>query len=403
MIWDQVWLFPDPELGWQWADVPIVGVPALARVLLALKRAGIGTVHVGAGAEIDRRWTTEWARRFALPELVFQPSVAMDLPPEPPGLPTLAIRWGVIFSPQLLQWLESALEPASRQPTYATTSDGMAFLCSGWLQLGKTPFGPMLSADEGGAVAVVHEAERSALVVPVGILCCPVGELMVADKDRVLLGMVGKPTDRWHVVWVREWSFGMIRWLANRRITPNQVTLLGFLVAVLACLLLARGRYWTGILGAVLLYGSWVLDCMDGTLARLTFSESSFGRKLDTVLGHITNLAIFAALIWAVYGQDRWWKVVLSAIFMLGGILMAFRVSEAEKRLRPVGAARPSVAGLARFLDKINHRDYAVVILVLAAFNGFSWFLWMSLVGVQVFWLVHLWLIHQHQTARNET
>jgi phosphatidylglycerophosphate synthase len=65
-----------------------------------------------------------------------------------------------------------------------------------------------------------------------------------------------------------------LRWLAQYRVTPNQITVLGFLVALLACLLLAQGRYWQGVFGAFLLYASWVLDCMDGTLARLTFAES---------------------------------------------------------------------------------------------------------------------------------
>ena len=237
------------------------------------------------------------------------------------------------------------------------------------------------------------------LMVPDEVFCKPVSELTTPGGDRSLLAMVGKATDRWHVVWVRNWSFGGLRWLAAHRVTPNQVTVLGFLVAVLACVLLADGRYWSGILGALLLYGSWVLDCMDGTLARLTFAESAFGQKLDTVLGHVTNLAIFSALIWAVYGQDRWWKVGLSAILMLGGILMAYRVSEQEKRLRPAAGGKKSSAGFERFLDKINHRDYAVVILVLALINGFKWFLWISLVGVQFFWMAHLWLIRQHRRA----
>lgn len=262
------------------------------------------------------------------------------------------------------------------------------------------------AADEARAAAapVIESganSELATLIVPEEVLCRPVAGLTVPDGDRALLAMVGKATDRWHVVWVRNWSFGGLRWLAAHRVTPNQVTLLGFLVAVLACLLLAGGHYWSGILGALLLYGSWVLDCMDGTLARLTFAESAFGQKLDTVLGHVTNLAIFAALIWAVYGQDRWWKVGLSAILMLGGILMAYRVSEKEKKLRPAAGGKKSLAGFARFLDKINHRDYAVVILVLALINGFKWFLWISLVGVQFFWMAHLWLIRQHQRAKS--
>ena len=420
MIWNQVWLFPDPDCGWKWADKPIVGVPALVRVLVALKRAGIATVNVDHGADISRSRVEEWASRWDLPRLLWPPAAGSDKPHPVGSLPTLAIRWGVIFSPKLLQWFERNLDPVNPRPTCAVTADGQAFMLSTWLQQGTVPSwcaGPLserpLGVGEPAAimeevcapppVATAQEAVPSSLAGPDDILCRRLEELIAPGGDRALLGMVGKPTDRWHVVWVRDWSFGGLRWLAERRFTPNQVTLLGFLVAVMACVLLASGRYWTGILGALLLYGSWVLDCMDGTLARLTFTESPFGQKLDTVLGHITNLAIFSALIWAVYGYDRWWKVVLSTIFMLGGILMAYRLSEEEKKLRPATGAKRSLAGLERFLDKINHRDYAVVILALAVLNGFKWFLWVSLVGVQVFWLIHLWLIHQHRRAKGAT
>ena len=78
---------------------------------------------------------------------------------------------------------------------------------------------------------------------------------------------------------------------------------------------------------------------------------------------------------------------------------MAYRASEKEKKLRPAADGKKSLAGFERFLDKINHRDYAVVILVLALVNGFKWFLWISLVGVQFFWMAHLWLIRQHRRA----
>jgi phosphatidylglycerophosphate synthase len=160
---------------------------------------------------------------------------------------------------------------------------------------------------------------------------------------------------------------------------------------------MALGGYWGGLFGAALLYASWVLDCMDGTLARLTFAESAFGQKLDTFLGHLTNLGIFGALIWAVYGTVSPWKTVGAAVAMLGGILVAYRVTQMEKRLRPAGSHPTPHGKLQGYLDKINHRDYAVVIFILALLNSFKIFLWLSLVGVQAFWLIHLWLIHRHQ------
>jgi phosphatidylglycerophosphate synthase len=236
--------------------------------------------------------------------------------------------------------------------------------------------------------------------LPNEYFCAEIRKLVARDGDRLLLRTVGKATDRWHVVWVRNWSFPALRRLASVRVTPNQITVAGFLLALAACLVMARGGYWGGVCGAALLYLSWVLDCMDGTLARLTFAESDFGQRLDTVLGHVTNFAIFSALIWAVYGAASPWRTVLFAVGILGGITLAYRFSKEAKRLLPAAASTSSPPGqnMERFLDKINHRDYAVVIFVLALVQGFQVFLWLSLVGVQIFWLLQLRLI---ATRRN--
>jgi phosphatidylglycerophosphate synthase len=392
LTWRQATLFPDPQLGWQWTDAPLAGLPALVRLLLALQRAGIQQVIFAAGSNCLKPWLTAYARQKPLPELVW---------PEPEGPPEftqdgplLALRWGALCTPKVLRWFRQSLgeAPCGKAGLPADGSLPLMVSCSG--------LEAAACCGRGGSFAELSAAvDSSLLVIPPDLFCRPVEELARPEGDRGLLEMVGKPTDRWHVVWVRSWSFPVLRWLARRQATPNQVTILGFVVALLACLLMAQGGYWSGVIGAVMLYGSWVLDCMDGTLARLTFAESAFGQKLDTVLGHVSNLGIFGALVWAVYGQESWWKTGAIALFLLGGIMVAYRVTQMEKQLRPADTGTTQHKRLQGILDKINHRDYAVVIFVLALLNGFKVFLWLSLAGVQVFWLIHLWLITKHRQA----
>jgi phosphatidylglycerophosphate synthase len=392
LSWRQAYLFPDPKFGWQWADTPLAGLPALLRLLLALQRVGIQQVIFAAGSHSLKPWLTAPARQKQLPQLVWpEPGEPPALPPDGPFL---AMCWGTLCSPKVLHWFRQSLGDSlcgkaglsadGDSPLMVSCSDPEAAACCGC----------------GGGFAELSSTIASGLlVIPPDLFCRRVEELTEPDGDRGLLAMVGKPTDRRHVVWVRSWSFPALRWLARCQATPNQVTILGFVVALCACLLMARGGYWSGVFGAVLLYASWVLDCMDGTLARLTFAESAFGQKLDTVLGHVSNLAIFGALVWAVYGKQSWWKTGGAALFLLGGIMVAYRVTQVEKELRPADSGQAQHKNLQGILDKINHRDYAVVIFVLALLNGFKVFLWLSLVGVQVFWLIHLWLINKHRQA----
>jgi phosphatidylglycerophosphate synthase len=73
-------------------------------------------------------------------------------------------------------------------------------------------------------------------------------------------------------------AFHLTRWSAAAGITPNLVTLIGFLFCVAAFALFWEGRYWAGFAcGFVFM----VLDTVDGKLARCTGQSSKWGNVLD--------------------------------------------------------------------------------------------------------------------------
>ena len=72
------------------------------------------------------------------------------------------------------------------------------------------------------------------------------------------------------------------RLAARRRVTPDQVTWLSLIVALPMGPAYASGR--TGlIVGAALFYGAFLLDCVDGKLARTLGTSSPKGRTLDAL------------------------------------------------------------------------------------------------------------------------
>jgi phosphatidylglycerophosphate synthase len=207
---------------------------------------------------------------------------------------------------------------------------------------------------------------------------------------------MGKFSELPHVQWIRNWTFPFVRWLAECEVSPNLVTWIGFCIGLLGSVFIATGTYWNGVAGATLLCVSWILDNVDGTLARLTFSESVLGEKLDTLLGHLTNIAFFMALVMAVYGKESLLKVAILCAFMVGSITFAYYICKAERRLRCERTIEKQDRRLPVFLDQINGRDFAILIFLFAVFAGFKFFLWGSLFGIQAFWLLHSWLLIKH-------
>jgi len=78
-------------------------------------------------------------------------------------------------------------------------------------------------------------------------------------------------------VWPRP-ARQVVRWCASAGITPNAVTITGFLLMLLAGAWFAEGRFAAGLVAA---WTMTFLDTVDGKLARVTGRSSRFGHALD--------------------------------------------------------------------------------------------------------------------------
>ena len=73
-------------------------------------------------------------------------------------------------------------------------------------------------------------------------------------------------------------AFYLTRWAAQAGMTPNAVTVIGFVLCVAAFFLFMYGWYWIGVAAG---FGFMVLDTVDGKLARCTGQSSFWGNIFD--------------------------------------------------------------------------------------------------------------------------
>jgi phosphatidylglycerophosphate synthase len=84
--------------------------------------------------------------------------------------------------------------------------------------------------------------------------------------------------------------------LARIGVTPNQITLLWAALGLVALIALASPSYAPRLAGAVLLQLSYLLDFVDGEVARLQASTSKRGYFLDLVGHGLVKTGLFLAL-----------------------------------------------------------------------------------------------------------
>ncbi|THC49285.1 CDP-alcohol phosphatidyltransferase family protein [Streptomyces sp. A1499] len=106
----------------------------------------------------------------------------------------------------------------------------------------------------------------------------------------------------WTVLLVDPVATPLVRFTAMRtNITPNQITWGAFLLGLGSAACFAFGDWQWLVLGAVIYHFSFILDCMDGKVARLTGQGSVFGAWLDFVFDRIRVMVCGVALMGGQY------------------------------------------------------------------------------------------------------
>jgi CDP-diacylglycerol--glycerol-3-phosphate 3-phosphatidyltransferase len=121
----------------------------------------------------------------------------------------------------------------------------------------------------------------------------------------------------------------LVSTLARRGVTPDAVTILGTVGAVVGSVgLLATGHlFW----GTVVVTVAVLLDLLDGALARARGGGSVFGAVLDSAGDRVSDAAVFGALVWWYSGAGANRLLVLLALLCLTlGVLTSYVKARAE-------------------------------------------------------------------------
>jgi phosphatidylglycerophosphate synthase len=121
--------------------------------------------------------------------------------------------------------------------------------------------------------------------------------------------------------------------LVKTPVTPNQVTLATLPVFLLAALTWCCCPGRTGaIAGAVLLELAYVLDCVDGQLARLKGISSPVGAHLDFLIDELKAFFLVAALSLRAYRFEANVAWLVEGVFGLVAVASAISLTTFQRR-----------------------------------------------------------------------
>ncbi len=130
--------------------------------------------------------------------------------------------------------------------------------------------------------------------------------------------------------WARNMARRVARIFAGTPITPNMLTLFGFVLNLVVAALLVTGHL---VGGGVMMIAAGLFDMLDGALARVTNRTSAFGAFLDSVVDRYSEAAILLGLLLYYYQQPSGQlvtEVVLIYATLFGSMMISYARARAE-------------------------------------------------------------------------
>lgn len=122
----------------------------------------------------------------------------------------------------------------------------------------------------------------------------------------------------------------MVKAMIKVGITPNTITITGFIINVLVAILVIYSAIYQpnnltliGFSGAMILFAG-LFDMMDGRVARVGGMQSSFGALLDSTLDRYSELITLFSLQFYFILHGWIWNSIVTFLAIIGSIMVSY-------------------------------------------------------------------------------
>lgn len=119
-------------------------------------------------------------------------------------------------------------------------------------------------------------------------------------------------------------------------VTPNTITLIGFLLNIVVAYIFIEGGNqsildlsYVGWGGAMILFAG-LFDMIDGRLARVSNQSSSFGAFFDSVLDRYSEMVMFLGICYFLVAQGFIWSALAAFLALIGSVMVSYIRARAE-------------------------------------------------------------------------
>lgn len=175
--------------------------------------------------------------------------------------------------------------------------------------------------------------------------------------------------------------------IKHTNVKPNHITILSFAFVIVGSIFLLYGGYVYQVLGATFALVYMILDCVDGSIARVKNLCSKFGKWLDGVIGFVSHPILIFCLAMGIGTQQA---LILGSLAMIA-YPMQYLITRFYK-LDILGKDEPIKIGKSGKHDFIRYlygsTIFFLVLFVFTIVNQPIWVLWFFAIFGNLFWIV---------------
>ena len=370
---------PRPSSNWSMVDwywKKICGIPFLLRNIFSLQRSGVNTLIIYSDSE-----NTALRKKLSMEnkltvKLTFKTNIT-EVVRATKNHPTLILNGGALHTKQEIESGMNFTNQPDEELVYPINPSIMTETLNQIIMGNKVLLSPS-SDDQESFINFLPGKNESQINKP--------KDFLIQHKN--LLQSCGLSNDSFMDKTItRFFSRQLTRLFLKTPLSPNMITILSLFIGLISAVFFLQGTHENSIIGAGLLLLSAWIDCTDGEVARLKFSESKIGGKLDILCDNLVHFSVFFAIGMGLYQSTENNIFMFFGLFAVFGSLVSFLIlsSSIIDKKEKVSANTVDLKNKNTLTDNMANRDFIYFLFFMSLIGRVDIFICITAFGSNIF------------------
>ncbi len=361
-------------VDWYWKK--ICGIPFLLRNIFSLQRSGVNTLIIYSDSENTALRKKLFMENKLTVKLTFKTNIT-EVVRATKNHPTLILNGGALHTKQEIESGMNFTNQPDEELVYPINPTIMTETLNQIVMGNKVLLSPS-SDDQESFINFLPGKNESQINKP--------KDFLIQHKN--LLQSCGLSNDSFMDKTItRFFSRQLTRLFLKTPLSPNMITILSLFIGLISAVFFLQGTHENSIIGAGLLLLSAWIDCTDGEVARLKFSESKIGGKLDILCDNLVHFSVFFAIGMGLYQSTENNIFMFFGLFAVFGSLVSFLIlsSSIIDKKEKVSANTVDLKNKNTLTDNMANRDFIYFLFFMSLIGRVDIFICITAFGSNIF------------------